>query len=396
MEILTASKPSPAAKPSSMPSTAVPVIDAKLPAVETKPPAAPAKSDPKPDEDDFSSDLDKLGSEPDEPIVEKAPEVEPVAKTPSAPEKGKETDEPQSAGDLRKAYSSVKTERDALKKQVEDLGKRTSKEDPETKAIIEDSTRAKTRLQELETEIKNLKYERSSEYNDRYRKPMEKAFQSAIKEVTQMTVTTDEGERPATSEDFTALIRVPTQQAASRAKNMFGDAAAEVLGYRRKILDLDQQRQEAVEEYRTKGAQSEQEQIAHQATETQRLRGVWEQESKGVLEKYPQYFGPEEGDDEGNATLEKGFKLADLAFLGAEGLPPEKLLQIRADIRARAAGFGRMVQRNKRLEVKVEALTKELEEYKRSEPGTGGNAGTRQVVEEDWEASIDKLATSEK
>lgn len=394
METLTASKPAPAAKPSSMPSTSVPIIDAKLPAGETKSPATPEKPDPKPEEDDFASDLDKLGSEPEEPIEEeKAPVAEPAAKTPPAPEKGKDTDEPKSAGDLRKAYSTVKTERDALKKQVEDLSKRTSKDDPETKAIIEDSAMAKTRLQELETEIKNLKYERSSEYKDKFEKPLEKAFRSAISEVEQMTVTTDEGERAATSQDLTALVRMPTQQAATMAKSMFGDAAAEVLSYRRKILDLDQQRKEAVEEYRTKGAQSEQEQTAHQATETQRLRGVWEQESNGVLEKYPQYFGPEEGDDEGNATLEKGFKLADLAFLGAEGLPPEKLLQIRADIRARAAGFGRMVQRNKRLESKVEALTKELEQYKSSEPGTGGNAGTKQVVEDDWEASIDKLAS---
>lgn len=394
MEILTASKPPAAAKPSSMPSTSVPVIDAKLPAGETKPPAAAPKPETKTDEDDFASDLDKLGSEPEEPIEEeKPPVVEPVAKPSPAPEKGKETTEPQSAGDLRKAYSTVKTENATLKKQLEELGKRTSKDDPETKAIIEDATRNRNRLQELEAEIKNLKYERSAEYKDKFEKPLEKAFRSAISEVEQMTVTTEDGERAATSQDLTALVRMPTQQAATMAKSMFGDAAAEVLSYRRKILDLDQQRKEAVEEYRTNGAKSEQEQTAHQATETQRLRGVWEQESKGVLEKYPQFFGPEEGDDEGNATLEKGFKLADLAFLGAEGLPPEKLLQIRADIRARAAGFGRMVQRNKRLEVKIDALTKELEQYKSSEPGTGGNAGTKEVVEEDWEAGIDKLAS---
>lgn len=402
METLPVSnQPKPAASPNAAPKPS----PAPAPKSAAPSPAPEKKPDPAPIEEDFVSDLEKLGSDPDEqkseaPPDPEAPEVpeidvEKPEKPPVAPEKG--SDEPKSAGELRKAYNTVKTERDTLKKQIEDMGKRTAKDDPETKAIIESATKANARLQELESEIKHLKYERSSEYKDRFEKPIEKAFNSAISEVKQMTVSTDEGDRAATTDDFNAILRAPTQQAATMAKNMFGDAAAEVLAHRREILKLNQQRQDAIEEYRTKGAESEKEQTAKHATESQRLRVVWEQESKGVLEKYPQFFGPEEGDDEGNKFLEDGFKLADLAFLGTDRLPPEKLLQIRADVRARAAGFGRAVIKSKRLEAKVAALEKELQQYKASEPGTGGNPGTKETIpaDEDYEAGLMKLASQQ-
>ncbi len=68
--------------------------------------------------------------------------------------------------------------------------------------------------------------------------------------------------------------------------------------------------------------------------------------------------------------------MADRAFLenpNQPNLSPEQrraIVKRHAALRNRAAAFGRLVHMNKGLQEKVAALTKDLEQYKASEPGT--------------------------
>jgi hypothetical protein len=90
-----------------------------------------------------------------------------------------------------------------------------------------------------------------------------------------------------------------------------------------------------------------------------------------AAEKYPQFFAPIPGDDEGNAILARGFRDADLGFFNANDLPDERRVALHSAIRNRAAAFGRLVHQLKSKDTKIAELQKELEEIKGSTPGPG-------------------------
>jgi hypothetical protein len=242
--------------------------------------------------------------------------------------------------------------------------------------------------------LKFSSYERSDEYKERYEKPLEVAIRSAWKEVGELDVMTSDGDtRKGTPDDFNALINMPTGAATTAAKEIFGEAASEVLALRRQIRGLNEARATAVEDYRTKGAERDKDRTAQSFRQRERMSKLWASANDEAAKKYPDLFAPEEGDENGNKLLKRGYEIADLAFSGFGKLPPEEMVKLHSAVRNKAAGFDRAVYRARKLSDRVKELESELAEYKKSEPTPGEGARTTPTRTKTFEEEIDDLAT---
>jgi hypothetical protein len=324
------------------------------------------------------------------------PEAEPDEKTQEADEKPPEGDQkgkkPSPVESLRNAYEKTKARMAELEAEVKRY-KESPPEDPEKKTLAERLETIDKRRAELEDELRFANYERHPEYREKYQTPIENALKSAYADVVEFEVATAEGEtRKATPDDFNLLVNMPAKQALTVAKEMFGDAASEVLAHRRRIIELENTRKSAIEEYRKKGSEREAAAAETRKKNQERIAKAWETHTKEAVEKYPDWFKPEEGDEDGNRLLEGGFKLADLAFTGMHTLSPDEMVKVHAAVRNKAAGFDRMVLRVKRLNDRVKELETELGEFKESEPAKGEGSREKTKAAGTWEDEIDAMA----
>lgn len=114
------------------------------------------------------------------------------------------------------------------------------------------------------------------------------------------------------------------------------------------------------------------------------------------IEKDPTLYKPEEGDNEGNAILEKGFSFVDRVFSGGapakEGDPPmshQEMVSAHAEIRNKAGAFDRIAHKYKSLSARVQELEQALEQYEQSTPAKGEvAAGEKGPAREDDMESI--------
>jgi hypothetical protein len=187
-----------------------------------------------------------------------------------------------------------------------------------------------------------------------------------VKKITQ-------AERPAMEADFDRLMQVSDDREARKlAKQLFGEDAPIAMQHREKVIELNETRAKALEEYRTKGKERETQQQEVSVKQRQEAAASWEASNKAQIEKYPHFFAPIEGDDEGNELLAKGYALADRAFVGdTSKIPPKELASLHSTLRNRAAAFGRQVYLNKKMKAQVTALEAKIKELEESGPGGG-------------------------
>jgi hypothetical protein len=325
-----------------------------------------------------------------EPVDPKEPNVDP-AEAVETPDKKFQT-----AREVREWGQSLHRENVALKKQMEELKNAKPKDDP-TKTYQEKLAEMEKRQQQLQEELKFTNYERSDEYKQQYMVPLHKAYQAAFNDLAEITVEADDGTtRKATEDDFRVVTQLPLGLAKAKARELFGDLAEDVMAHRRRVIELNEARKEALETYKTKGVEREQQTAAQREAARKARQELFEASIKEAPEKFPEYFAPIEGDDEGNALLESGNKLADMAFKGAQGLSEEALVKAHAEVRLRAGAFSREVLKNKRLKERVAALEEELKAFKASEP-TGGDTGRDETARElSVEEEIDAIAAGRK
>ena len=257
---------------------------------------------------------------------------------------------------------------------------------PETiKKFEERATKAEQRAKELENEIIFYDYSKSDDFKLKHEKPYEEAWTRAMSELRELTVEDSSGnQRPFNANDMLQLVNLPLPKARELASEMFGDFANDIMNHRKEIRNLLESRNNALEQARKNGSEElrkrmEQKQAA--TTETRKLLAeTWKafNEEAQADPKIGQYFKPVDGDDAGNAALEKGFKLVDEAWQAdpeAEGLTPEQRKEIvrkHTAVRNRAAAFGRMRLREQIKDARIAELEAKLKGYEDSEPGTQG------------------------
>ena len=379
--------------PAAAPAAAAPAA----PAAEKSNDAPPDAKDAKPGStfDETFAEIDALAKPPAKKEEKEKPAApDPKAAKPDA--KDKPPEEPAHdlpLKDLRKAYAAFKAENETLKKQIAERAEKPVTDD-ERKQIAERVAAAEKRRDELEAAIKFKDYSRSDEYQKQYVAPMKKASAAMIAEVGRMMLTDpDTGEqRQVTKDDLARLVDLDTQPAAKLAREWFGDVATEVLAHRRKIIDLHQASREALEKYQTEGAEIEKRQQEERTAAQEASAKMFTTLNTEAVTKYPEFFGPDDTDPDGNKLLEQGFAMADMAFSGDPRLTVEQRVKLHSQVRNRAAGFARMVHRNRQLQAKLDEATKELEEFKKSEPGGGDGSRANNTTPLTFEQEIDALA----
>jgi hypothetical protein len=297
--------------------------------------------------------------------------------TPAEPAKGGKKPSPWKLVDEHKAARlKAETELVELRKTMADPAK--FKELEEKYAAVE------KRAKELDDHIKYVDYSKSAEFQEKYQKPYDAAWQRWMADLGELTVADANGqERPIAPTDLLELVNMPLQKAREAAESTFGNFADDVMSARKEIRGLFDAQQRALTEAKKMGgeriAQMQKQMQEKQETLRKEITGLWTESNKQAVEdpNYGKFFKPVQGDDEGNTRLQKGYEMADRAFTVNPNDPRltteqrAEVVRLHAAIRNRAAGFGRLAYQNSQLEAKVAELKAELDKYKATEPGAG-------------------------
>lgn len=380
----------------------------------SKPDIVKAKESPKPQQE--GSDQPKTeGSEapkvddaeehvPGDEFLIDDPKEEPKKEEKQEPQKQAQTlpdGEPLKAPELRAAYRNLKTKVATLEKQLEE-SKAKPLEDSERKSFTEQIVTLNKKLEEATANLKTVAYEQSDEFKSRYEEPFMDTWNEGVQQVETLTVTLPDGAtRKGTPNDFQVVMRESdNERAAEIASELFGTNAFYLLATRRELQKLNSARNKALNEYKTtlgertkseiEAAKKQKEQ--QEADRVQRIT-LFKKFNEEAAQKFPDLFAPLEGDDEGNKILDKGFKNADLAFSGGNGLTSEQVVRLHSAIRNRAGAFGRLVHRLKQRDAKIEELEKVISELRGSTPGEGQvGRGEKTSKELTFEEELEQVA----
>jgi hypothetical protein len=338
-----------------------------------------------------------------------APETKPEVETkPPGDEKPSTLNPPPAtkvkAATLREELDRTRAEATDWKGKYEKLQAESSKPkpDPEKEQLLKDRETWNKARTDLETELKFANYERSQEYKDKYQQPFLNAYAQGHKLIAALTFKSPDqkdafGEvveagqaRKGTEADWDQLMAITDEEtAATFIAEHFGHSAARVTLMRDKVLDLHGQMRAAAEDFRKQSGERETQFRDSVAKQQKEISERWHAANNRAAEKYPQYFAPDPADPKGNALLEQGMRLTDLAFgvldssefpklpqalqdkLVNGRLPPGELTLLHSAIRNRAAAYDRLVARLNQREAEKKELQAKLDGFEKSEPGRG-------------------------
>jgi hypothetical protein len=314
---------------------------------------------------------------------------QPGAETPAVP--GKLADKTKEKANPWKLVDEYKSRSATLEKEILDL-KKSLVPEQDRKTYEERAQRLEARNKELEDEIRYVNFTKSKQYLDEYQAPYEDAFKRAMSDLSEITVQdiTTQQVRPATPEDFLAIVNAPLGEARSRAEAMFGNLANDVMVHRNEVRTLWNKQQAALKDAKENGSkrEAEQQQMTQAQTEklSREIRQMWDQENKTIVEhpEYGKYFTPREGNEEYNKRLDAGFKLVDQAFSQSPADPrltPDQratVIKMHTALRNRAAAWGVANWEKEQALARVVELEKELKAYKETTPPTAGSEPSSQ------------------
>lgn len=303
----------------------------------------------------------------------------------SVPQQAATASDPKTPKELREAYALTKKERDELKAKVDELAR--AKEDG-TRAEIEkakselkaevDSLRKK--YEEAETKTRYLDYKSSDEYVEKFEIPIKNAWQAAMRDLKGVRVLNSDGtDRDATPQDIAALAQMDPGPAWKAAKEMFGDLAPEVMGHRKEILRLNEARDSAIEHWKTKGSELQQQERKQAEELHSRLVQTFDERQQELRKSAPDLFDVPGEDKEASDYASKAEAMNALAFKGQglrDGISADErrslVTRAQADIAARNRSWPYHVLRANRAEAEVERLKSEIAKLRGTEPAPGG------------------------
>ena len=417
---------SPAAAPPAAPASAPP------PAVSAPPPptASPASKETATPAgaswlDDVGKDLESLsasGDEKGEPKpakdgeLAKAGEVVPPRKPEgeASPKPGEEQPaKPMKAATLRQAFDDLKKEkREVLEPKIQQLESKLKELESNggqvPRQVMEKMTAIEKRNAELESHIEFLDFQKSNTFKTKYQQPYSEAYFKAVSDFQQLTVRVpgpDVGEdgqpiyvtRPATDKDLLYLANLDLSQMDEQAEAMFGKSAPRVIRHVERVRELAEAQDKAIHEAQTKSGEVSKTRKFQMQQFQQQQHALWETYNNAIAQKFPEVFGPAEGDNEGNALLKRGFEEADRLFAPAPDAKPmstEERIQFHAKLRNKIANHDRLFRRLKTVQAELDEARASLAEYEKSEPaaGRGGAPGapTKGFMEE-VDAELEKM-----
>ena len=345
---------------------------------------------------------DDIPQKPVKPQAQEKPKPDAAKPEPKIPDNQKSV-RGGSLEEFRKNYETTKKERDELASKLKAL--ETAREEG-TRAEIKKATEAyekkvaelEAKYTEVETRLKFTDYTRSSEYKDKFEKPLESAWREAITDISGATIELEDGtERQASVQDIQSLLHMPAIAAARRANELFGAAAPAVLQHRNAILSLTRARESAIKDYQEKGAEREREMQTNSERQRERIYGVFNETIKHYETADASLYGRPE-DPEEQKYWDKGDRLIALAVKRQgldENLPEDEqsaiLTKAQATVAARARAFGPLIARMHKLESEVESLRGKQAKLVKSEPGNGSDRKAEARESGDLYSGIDSL-----
>ena len=241
-------------------------------------------------------------------------------------------------------------------------------------------------------------------------KPYQAASKSAQERATQLKILSNGTERTVTPEEFWNIVKIKDEDSAIEAAEALVEGskgasskAAILIERRNDILAQYTRMESAKEEFKAKSAEREkafQEQTVAQRTareqEYKQRAERFKSENESAAKKYPQWFAPQDGDEEGNKRLQKGTQFADTIFGDMSKVPPEQAVKMHSAARMKIAGFDRLAFKFQQASAKLASLQKEIDSLKGNGPGSGGVPGRRseKTQTKSWSDEIDELDRS--
>lgn len=263
------------------------------------------------------------------------------------------------------------------------------------------------RLNEMEQAVQIKDFEKSDKFRKEYYQPWVSAHNSAVAEAMELVVETQDEDgnwnpRSVSEQEAYAVVTAPSKEAAIQlARKIFpgeqdGDKRTALVATRKDAYAALQKVWSAKREYQEKGAEFERAERA-KAEQGESQRKTQEEERTAKWKEYNEtaftnprlkdYFTPANEDAKGKELLTKGLKAADLAFgqgerdvngnlLGTDGQPLDEdgILILHSSIRNKAGAFNYVAHQWNNARAEIDALKKELEQYRQSEPGKGAAA----------------------
>jgi hypothetical protein len=360
-----------------------------------KGPAPKRPEKPKDEKGRFVKSEEKNGKE-EKPKPETKPEV-------------KEEEAPRKIRDLRESYDVLKKRiRDEMEPELAKLRgqvKEYEGKQSETKPYQDRIEALEKELKGYRDEMRYVRYEKSPEYKDKYEKPFKEAWQRALHDFSQLTVRIADGvddmgepkykSRTATADDLMALASMPLAEMDEAAERMFGKSSARVIRHVESVRSLAQAQEEAKANALKDSEAREKQWSEGNKAQTELKNKTWVSANKNLVEKFPKWFAPGEGDTEGNTHFQRGLAEADRLFSPKPETAPktlEEAVQLHARIRNKAANHDRLAFQLKKASARIKELEKELEQYGESEPKGDKAKDTKKPTRNGRESYIEEIA----
>src|SRR5439155_3548115 len=103
--------------------------------------------------------------------------------------------------------------------------------------------------------------------------------------------------RKGTQEDFDTLMRIQDDdEAATWASKLFGPKAPMLLFHRERVQEANNQRRNALEEFRKTGSEREKQRMELITNHQKTVRTIFDKTKDAGIEQYPQFFKPSDDD----------------------------------------------------------------------------------------------------
>jgi hypothetical protein len=367
--------------------------------------------------------VEKPVEKPADNAAEKPAEKPKEGDTPPVEEK-----KPSRMRELGQAYDDLKkkvhTEYEptiqSLKAKIKEF---ESKQPEDTAPLLAKLTALEKRNAELEKHIEYVDFTQSKEFLNKYAQPYRDAWDHAVADFRQLKVREQAGEdettgepifktRPASEADLLQLANMDLADMDETAQKLFGASAPRAISHIETLKKLSAAKSQAEDEARTRASEWKTQRATEAQTRTQKLAQTWTEINKSLQERFPKAFAPEENDAEDKEAHTRGFAMADLMFVGEQGLTPEQIealptsfrdtlkagkplsegqkVQLHALARLKIANHDRKVAALKKAHARIKELEKAVEDYEKSEPAADKAGEAAQPSGKDFFAKVDE------
>ncbi len=307
----------------------------------------------------------------------------PAPATPGPPKPADALPEPRTNRELKRVYEANKKALKLAEARSAELEARVAELDgiattakKDTGPLAEQLAAAQKRIDEYEGRLRLKAYEESDDFKSKHLAPFKKAEARAFQDVRQLEYTEGIDEdtqqpkvRAATDADFIELYNLPVGKAYAFAKRVFGDSSQLVMNHYHSLHNAQDGMREAIAEYRTRGAEEEQQTQARTAQEREAADRMWRTANQDLQAKHFKELGIDPDDAETKDLLGKAYGTVDKLFSGNGSLTMAEKVGLQASVRQRAALFGVQGRQLRKLQADYAEAQKTIEELRGSAPG---------------------------